>query len=68
MQIFTSEQTACCFVESYPWLPDMLAIACWTAYMAGEADALVLLAPQGTHSMPGALPQTPPLSPLSTEG
>ena len=40
-------------MDSWPWMPDMLAIACWTALGLGEGDGLSLLCPPGSSSMPG---------------
>eukprot|EP00884_Botryococcus_braunii_P020818 jgi/Botrbrau1/741/Bobra.0181s0001.1 len=41
--ILTRLQLAKCFVQSYPWLPDTLAIATWVAVDAGDLAAIYML-------------------------
>ena len=65
VQILKPDQIAIAIVESWPWLPDWLAISCWGASMMGDADALGVLAPPGAASMPGGsyMPDQLPRSP-----
>lgn len=65
VQALRPEQIAQCIVDSYPYMPDIMAIACWVAYGNGDHRALDMLVAQAG---PRAGMHSPPLSPGSTEG
>lgn len=44
-EVLKPEQVAQCFIRSWPFMPDLLAIACWAALLNGERDALLVLSP-----------------------
>lgn len=67
LQVLRPEQIALCIVDSYPFVPDWMAMSCWVAYAAGDAHALELLIPNSQHSGLHDM-HSPPLSPGSTEG
>ncbi|KAK9808256.1 hypothetical protein WJX73_004087 [Symbiochloris irregularis] len=64
-EVFRPEQVALCFVHSYPYVPDVMAMSCWIAHANGDPHALDLLLPHAGHH---AGMHSPPLSPVSTEG